>query len=110
MPISKGFIEFVVEGLEPLGDVSVRNMFGGAGVYIDGRMMGLLAGEALYFKVDDVNREEFEDCGCTAFQYEKKDGEVATMSYYSAPEEVFDDPDEMIYWGRLAMDAAFRSK
>ena len=110
MATNKQFRDFVVEGLAPLGHVTSRNMFGGTGVYVDGAMMALLAYDELYFKTDDQNRAVFEDEGCEPFRYQKKDGQVAVMSYYKAPESVFDDPDEMVRWGRLGMEAAFRAK
>jgi len=31
------------------------------------------------------------------------------MSYSEAPGEVLDDPEEMVYWARKAIDAAIRS-
>ena len=32
------------------------------------------------------------------------------MSYYEAPPEVFEDPSEMLAWGRKALEAALRSQ
>ena len=55
-------------------------------------------------------RSAFEEAGRKPFSYEKKDGTVGVMKYFSAPEEIFDDPDEMIRWGRLALDAALRDQ
>ena len=45
MAISAEYKAFVAEQLEPLGPVRIRNMFGGAGVYCDDLMFGLIAGE-----------------------------------------------------------------
>ncbi len=44
------FHEFVMELFGPMGPVSVRRMFGGAGVFKDGLMFGLLADDVIYLK------------------------------------------------------------
>ncbi len=67
MAVSSEYKAFVAEQLEPLGPVTTRNMFGGAGVYLDGLMFGLIANETLYFKVDDRNRVDYESEGLGPF-------------------------------------------
>ena len=49
MPISDEFSDFVVDQLSGWGDVSVRRMFGGAGLYCEGVMFGLIADDATTF-------------------------------------------------------------
>jgi DNA transformation protein len=46
------FREFIRDQLGQFGPVSIRNMFGGAGIYRDGLMFALIANEVLYLKVD----------------------------------------------------------
>ena len=43
MTVSAGFVDMLKEQLVEFGSVSVRRMFGGAGVYNDGVMFGLIA-------------------------------------------------------------------
>jgi DNA transformation protein len=52
MTASDSFVDFLKDSLSGLGPVSVRRMFGGAGVYADGVMFGLVAQDALYLKAD----------------------------------------------------------
>ena len=54
------FGEFLQDQLRALGHVTVRRMFGGAGVYCDGLMFGLVSDDTLYFRVDDGNRGAYE--------------------------------------------------
>lgn len=115
MAVSAEYKAFVREQLEALGSVRIRAMFGGAGVYFDDLMFGLIAGETLYFKVDDQNRAAFEEEGQEPFMYQPppKDGQVRnaiSMSYYEVPERLYDDPDEMVIWARDAVSAAMRAK
>ena len=44
--------EFIHDLFQPFGAVSVRHMFGGAGLFADGVMFGLVSGEQIYLKVD----------------------------------------------------------
>ena len=84
-------------------------MFGGYGIYHDGVMFGLVADDTLYLKVDDSSKQQFIDKDLTAFEYDKGNKKVQ-MSYYLAPEEIYDDPDEANYWAKLAYQAALNSK
>lgn len=110
MAVSAEYKDFVCEQLEPLGPVRIRNMFGGAGVYLDDLMFGLIAGETLFFKVDDRNRADYEAEEMGPFVYEPPSGKAVAMSYYELPERLYDDADELVAWARKALDAALAAK
>ena len=107
MTASDGFIEFLKDSLRGLGPVSVRRMFGGAGVYADGVMFGLVADDTLYLKADDATKRAFEAEGQGPFVYEGR-GNVIAMSYWRIPERLLEDPDEMVDWARTALGVARR--
>lgn len=107
MTASDGFIELLKDSLRGLGPVSVRRMFGGAGVYADGVMFGLVADDTLYLKADDATKRAFEAEGQVPFVYEGR-GKVIAMSYWRIPERLLDDPDEMVDWARTALGVARR--
>lgn len=109
MAIDLSFRDDVTARLAPMGPVTDRRMFGGAGVFLDGLMFGLIVEDALYFKVDDANRAAFEDAGSEPFSY-LRSGRPATLSYWRVPEEVYDDTDALIAWGRDAFAVARRGK
>ncbi len=69
MAASEGFIELLKDVLSGLGPVSVRRMFGGAGVYADGVMFGLIADDTLYLKADDETKGTFEAEGLGPYGY-----------------------------------------
>ncbi len=102
-------IEFLEDLARPLGNVVVKPMFGGWGIWAEGRMFALVAYDTLYFKVDAVNGPAFEERSLPRFAYETKDGRRTVMSYARAPEEVFDDPEIFLLWAREAIGAARRS-
>ena len=101
------FIPFVQELLEGWGPVSARRMFGSHGLYHEGLMFAIVMEQRLYLKVDEVNRPEFEALGLAPFTYAMKGRDVA-LSYWAAPDTLFDDPQEAVLWARSAWDAALR--
>ena len=108
MAAGDSFAEFLQDQLRALGHVAVRRMFGGAGVYCDGVMFGLVSDDTLYFRVDDANRKAFEAEGLQPFTYDGK-GKTIQLPYWRVPERLFDEPDEMVDWARAAVAAARRA-
>ena len=109
MVASAGFVEFLQDQLRSVGPVAIRRMFGGAGVFADGIMFALVADDTLYFKADDTTRADFEAEDMPVFSYETKDGRKSLVSYWRAPERLFDDPEEMQAWARKALGVARRA-
>jgi DNA transformation protein len=108
MAASDGFAEFLREQLAPLGQVVMRRMFGKTGVFCDGLMLGMVRDDTLYLRVDDQNREAFREAQAfPPLDYRKK-GTSIDLSFWRAPERLFDEPDEFLAWGRAALAAAHR--
>ncbi len=105
---SNEFVNHVLDLLEPLGQVSVRRMFGGYGIYLDRMMFALVADDTLYLKVDDDSRGEFEAAALEPFRYWKK-GRRYQMSYHAAPDDALEDAELLRDWARKAVDAAMRA-
>ena len=111
MAISKQQREYVahlVDLLQFIGPVESKSMFGGFGVFLEGLMFGLVANNELYLKVDNQNRQDYEDLGLQAFSYGKK-GKEFKMSYYQAPEEAMEDAELLSAWASNAYGAAMRA-
>ena len=108
MVASNSFAEFLREQLAPLGRITMRRMFGKTGVFCDGLMLGMVTDNTLYFLVDDNNRAAFEEAASfPPLNYEKQ-GRTIDLSFWRAPERLFDEPDELITWARAALAAARR--
>jgi DNA transformation protein len=105
---SPEFLEFITEQMAGVGPVSVRKMFGGAGIFRGDRMIALVADDLLYLRSDHVSAPEFEARGLGPFVYEKA-GKPVSMSYRRAPAECFEDPDEMVAWATRAYEACLRA-
>lgn len=98
MAVSDEFVGYVVEQLSGWGEVSVRRMFGGAGLYRGGVMFGLIADDVAYLKVDDSNRDDFVTAGSSPFTPFAEKGKTMTMPYYEIPADILEDPGELAQW------------
>lgn len=111
MAISKAqreYVSHITDQLQSIGPVTSKTMFGGFGVFLEGLMFGLVAENELYLKVDNENRQDFEDLGLQAFSFEKN-GKKFEMSYFQAPEEAMEDGELLASWAAKAYGAAMRA-
>ena len=84
-------------------------MFGGYGLYYEGLMFGLVENDNLYLKADHNTREHFESKGLTRFSYIKGEKTIY-LSYYLAPDEIYDDREAARLWATRAYQAAQQAK
>src|SRR5271154_5646509 len=106
--------EFIRELFSPFGPVTVKRMFGGAGIWSEDLMFGLVFDGAIFLKVDETSIPEFEREGRRPFVYTraKSKGRVgrASLSYWRLPERLYDDPEELAVWAARALTIAQRKK
>ena len=106
--------EFIRELFAPFRPVTIRRMFGGAGIYADGQMFALVFDGAIFLKVDETSIPDFEREGSKPFVYirAKSAHRVgrASLSYWRLPERLYDDPDELAVWAQRALAIAQRKR
>ena len=68
MPVDAAFKEHMLDMLTPLGEVTARAMFGGFGLFHEGRMFAPIFDSTLYLKVEDSNRASYEQAGSQPFK------------------------------------------
>lgn len=102
--------EFLLELFAAFGPVSLRRMFSGYGVSVDGTTFALVLRGSIFLKVDDQTVARFEAEGVKPFQYEQRSrGKTVTVaSYWQMPDRLYDDPEELAEWARVALGAAER--
>jgi DNA transformation protein and related proteins len=105
---SDSFAAFLREQLAPLGRITMRRMFGKSGVFCDGVMIGMVTDDTLYLRVDDQNRAAFAEAAADPPLNYMKQGRAIDLAFWRAPDRLFDDPDELVAWGRAALAAARR--
>ena len=101
--------EAIRELFAEFSPVSVRRMFGGAGVFVDERMIALVSRDVIYLKADAETIPSFEREGLAPFSYSTKNGEHKLTSYWRIPDRLYDDPEELAEWAKAAHAAALRA-
>ncbi len=104
MSLSEEFLAFVLDQFSDWGGVTARKMFGGAGLYRNGTIFGLIAGDVVFFKTDESTRPPFVAAGCAPFK--PYPNERAGKTYYEVPAEVLEDRDLLVAWAGRALDVS----
>ncbi|HEY0992391.1 MAG TPA: TfoX/Sxy family protein [Kofleriaceae bacterium] len=108
MVASDSFAEFLSDQLAPVGRITMRRMFGKTGVFCNGVMLGMVRDNTLYFRVDEHNQAAFKEAASFAPLNYEKQGSTIDLAFWQAPDRLFDDPDELVTWARIALSAARR--
>src|SRR4051794_10636518 len=95
--------------LAPLGHFRARPMFGGYGLYLDGVIFGLLAGDKVWLRVDDKSRPVFEKAGMEPFAY-SRNSEAVTLTYFRCPNSVLAEGAKLRKWVKEARRASLERK
>lgn len=104
-PQYRAFLEELFTGL---GTLACRPMFGVGGLFCNGTMFAVVAGEAVFLKTDETSRRDFLRERSGPFVYRVREGREIVTSYYELPTRLFDDPDEAVEWARRAYAIALR--
>ncbi|PZN31812.1 MAG: hypothetical protein DIU71_09065 [Proteobacteria bacterium] len=99
---------YVTEHLAFLGRISNRGIFGGIGIFIDERLLGIVIDEVLYLHTDDANREDYVSRGMPQFKPYPNAFDLTT-DHHQVPEDIVHDPQRLKEWGERALKAAIES-
>jgi DNA transformation protein len=93
------------------GPIAVRRMFGGEGIFVDDLMIGIVVSDQIYLKTSDSNRADFEAEGAKPFTYIRgKERNATSLSYFTVPDRLLDDPEEFGRWARKAHAVAVAAR
>jgi DNA transformation protein len=101
--------EFLIDLFSDFGPVTIRPMFSGFGISVDGVNFALALRAGLYFRADEQTIPQFEAEGSKPFQYQTRAKTVMVNSYWQLPARLFDDTEELSRWARAALGAAQRA-
>lgn len=78
--------------LDPIGGITTKKMFGGYGIFHEGKMFGMVnsKGEA-FLKTNEEIQAKFEAAGSQRH---------AKMPYYTLPESVVINHEEWVEWAK----------
>ena len=100
----------IEEFFAPLGPVTIRRMFGGKGIYFEGRIVAIDLGDEILLKADETTAPRFAEAGATQWRYaHRRSGEPVAMPYWTVPDAALDDADDRAGWLGLAAEAAMRA-
>ena len=101
--------DFLIDLFADFGPVTIRKMFSGFGISVDGVNFALALRAGLFFRADDQTIPQFEAEGSKPFQYQTSTKTVTVNSYWELPARLFDDSEELSDWARAALAAAQRA-
>ena len=101
--------DFLVDLFSDFGAITIRPMFSGFGISVDGINFALALRAGLYFRADEQTIPQFEAEGSRPFQYQTSARTVTVGSYWQLPARLFDDTEELSVWARAALAAAQRA-
>jgi DNA transformation protein len=100
---------FLIDLFSDFCPVTIRRMFSGYGISVDGTNFALALRAGLYFRADAETIPQFEAEGSEPFRYQSRSKTVTMGSYWQLPARLCDDPEELSQWARAALAAAERA-
>jgi DNA transformation protein len=102
--------EHYIEILAGWAEVSRRSLFGATALYRSGQIFAMVWKGALYFKVDEQSRPDYEAADSHTLGYSTKKGEDHSLkSYWQVPADVIEDEEKLQAWAEIAYQAALHS-
>jgi DNA transformation protein and related proteins len=103
--------DFLTDLFADFGPVTLRRMFSGYGISVDGINFALALRAGLYFRADETTIPQFQAEGSKPFQYQQRSTAkvVIVNSYWELPARLFDDSQELTGWAKAALAAAQRA-
>jgi DNA transformation protein and related proteins len=97
--------KYVTEQLAFLGRISSRSIFGGIGIFIDERLLGIVINGELYLHTNESNVDDFVSRGMDQFKPYPNAFNLTT-DHHRVPAEIVKVPEQLKEWGERALRAA----
>jgi DNA transformation protein and related proteins len=108
MRVKSNLASYVTEHLTFLGRISNRAIFGGVGIFIEERLLGIVINESLYLHTDKSNLDDYLSRGMEQFKPYPNAFDLTT-DHHRVPQEIIDDPQQLRQWGQRSLNAAIES-
>jgi DNA transformation protein len=100
--------EALRELFRPFGEVAVKRMFGGAGIYAGGVCFAIEQDGEVFLKADALSQPDFAAAGSSPFIYVAR-GKPMPTSFWRLPAIAHEEADELRRWASLGLEAARRA-
>ncbi|NLG77687.1 MAG: TfoX/Sxy family protein [Xanthomonadaceae bacterium] len=101
-------VGYVTEHLAFLGRVSNRAIFGGVGIFVEERLLGIVINEQLFLHTSQSNLGDYLSRGMEQFKPYPNAFDLTT-DHHRVPQEIIDDSEQLKEWGRRSLAAAIES-
>ncbi|WP_370401241.1 TfoX/Sxy family protein [Sulfitobacter sp. JB4-11] len=97
MSLGAADIAFVRDLFSDIPDLTTRRMFGGLGIYSGGVIFALMRsdGQVLLKAQEGPFADHMAAIGGEHWTYTRKNGTHSAMPYWSLPENMLDEPDQI---------------
>lgn len=103
MAVNEDYLKYIQDQLSEFGEIDIKRMFGGIGIFKEGLMFAKIGGDTFRLKVDETNKKQFEDRGMKPFHSEtKKKG----MPYWEVPIDILENRSLMAKWALQSLEIA----
>lgn len=103
------FVRYLMDLLEPAGDITQTRMFGGYAIRKNGLAFALVFDGEVYFKVGESNKSDYLNIDSKPFTYTKKGKEIQ-ISNWSIPEDILEEPAILMEYVAKSYAVALRAK
>jgi DNA transformation protein and related proteins len=108
MRVKSELASYVEEQLAFLGRISTKSIFGGIGIFVDERLLGIVMDDKLYLHTDASNLQAYQQRGMPQFKPYPNAFDLTT-DHHQVPPEIVDDPAQLKRWGEEALAAAIEA-
>lgn len=108
MTVSSDFVTYVTTQLSRLGTVQSRPIFGGVGILVEHRLVGVILDDVLYLYTDEHSRPDYTAYGMGPLRPYPNAFNLTT-DQYQCPDEIVHSPDKLQEWAQRALEASVAS-
>ena len=108
MRVKSDLATYVAEQLASLGRISSRGIFGGVGIFLEERLLGIVIDDKLYLHTDKSNLDEYAARGMPQFKPYPNAFDLTT-DHHQVPPEIVRDPEQLRLWSQRALTAAIEA-
>jgi DNA transformation protein and related proteins len=104
MTVNNYFLLHAVERMSHVAPISFRRIFNGYGIYHHAVQFAIVIHDRLYFRADDHSRALYAAKHMAPFLPTALG--VGESNFFQLPDDVLHQPAELIFWMRIAVEAA----
>ena len=108
MRVKSELANYVEEQLAFLGRISTKSIFGGIGIFVDERLLGIVMDDRLYLHTDASNLGVYQERGMPQFKPYPNAFDLTT-DHHQVPPELVEDQVQLKRWGEQALAAAIEA-